>query len=88
VQDDKGGLYSIRQYSLGTAKSLMKIIADPSINYNKLVQSTKYYYNTTKYKLILSNYISKAVWRDAYDNYGAASKESNLADGANRWETE
>jgi hypothetical protein len=80
--------YTLRQYSLGIAKTLMRIINDPKIDYKRLVESTKQYYKTTSYKMVLSNYLAKEVWRDAYENYTVKSIKLDSTDGSSLWETE
>jgi hypothetical protein len=87
VSDNKGGQYTIRQYSKGVAKRLSTIISDPKVDYKRLVDSTKQYYKTVTYKNLLSNYIDKEIWKDAYENY----KENSIIpvnDGSSPWESE
>lgn len=80
--------YTLRQFSVGIAKTLMKIISDPKIDYVRLVESTKQYYKTTSYKMVLSNYLAKEVWKDAYENYNVRSIKVDSTDGSSLWETE
>ena len=89
VSDGKGGQYTIRHYSLPVAKRLMKIIADPKIDYTRLVQSTKHYYKTVTYKNILSNYIDKGIWEGEYEQWdNKIVVNQQIRDGSNRWESE
>jgi len=81
-----GRQYTILQFSKGVAKRLYKIISDPKIDYNRLVESTKHYYATVAYKALLSNYIDKDIWVHEYENWG--KKETTVTDGSNRWESE
>lgn len=86
VKNNRGETYTLRHYSSGIAKSLMKIISDPNIDYTRLVNSTKDYYKNTSYKMLVSNYLSKEVWKDCYENYNK-DKKSGASDGNAFWET-
>lgn len=88
VSDNRGGTYTIRQYSKGIAGRLKRIIADPALDYTRLVESTKHYYRTVSYKSILSNYIDKEIWLSEYENYNSNKIQDRVNDGSNRWETE
>ena len=87
AEGSSGRKYTIRQYSSGLADELIKIIK--SVDYKILVESTKRYYNTATYKLILSNYIRKNVWKEEYKRYEEGLKSNSLAygQGGNAWES-
>lgn len=67
VKAPDGATYTVRQYSQANALRLLRIIQKPEIDYNRLVQSTKNYYQTVTYKALLSNYIEKGLWEHEYD---------------------
>jgi hypothetical protein len=69
VKTNTGETYTIRQYGTTAANQLLKIINDPEVDYNVLVESTKHYYRNTTYKTILSNYILNHVWKEEYREY-------------------
>jgi len=81
------GQYTVRQYSEVAVKALVKIVNDPSINYERLVASTKHYYKTVSYKQILSNYLVNGTWKHEYDEYKPENKAVQNNDGSNRWES-
>lgn len=87
VEGSEGRKYTVRQYSDGIVDDLVKIIK--SCDYNILVGSVKRYYNSNTYKLLLSNYIRKGIWKDEYERYKEAIKTSTVAygQGGNIWET-
>lgn len=83
--------YTIRQYSPGIADRLIQIIkAVP--NYRTLVEATKLYYKSNSFKMILSNYIDKGVWKDEYERYEKAIQTGQIdnviasSSGGNRFE--
>lgn len=82
VKAPDGGIYTVRQYSVLAANNLIKIINDPNIDYVRLTQSTKNYYQTVTYKKLLSNYLNDGIWKSAYDEWGKEIK----VDGENKWE--
>lgn len=84
VKAPDGGIYTVRQYSASAVNNLVKIINDPSVNYQRLVESTKEYYKTVTYKKLLSNYLNDGIWKSAYDEYG---KNPPVGGSENRWET-
>ncbi len=79
------GAYTVRQYNEPAAKKLIAIIKDPLVEYDKLVESTKNYYKTVAYKILLSKYLLNDVWADEYKNYKSTTQR--LDDGSSRWET-
>jgi len=79
------GSYTVRQYNLPAVKKLISILSDPTVNYDRLVASTKHYYKTVTYKIILSRYLINDVWKDEYDHYKESSNEARI-DGSSRWE--
>lgn len=85
-----GGKYTVRQYSPTVARKLMKIVQDPRIDYNTLIESTKNYYKTVHYKKLLSNYIGQDMWLDEYNEWckNKNRPQQHTADGGNRWESE
>lgn len=83
VKDGKGGQYTVRQYNEPAIKKLISIIKDPNINYDRLINSTKHYYMTVSYKVLLSNYLLKDMWLDEYKNYKEGSVNH---EGTNRFE--
>lgn len=87
VKSTDGTSYTVRQYGALVAKKLMKIIEDPRIDYKRLTESTRNYYKTTSYKLLLSNYIVKDIWYHEYQNWGT-KQQVHTGDGGNRWERE
>lgn len=86
VSDNRGGTYTIRQYSKGIAGRLKKIIADPKTDYTRLVESTKHYYKTVSYKSILSNYIDKEIWLSEYELWNTKIKKDITTGGGNPFE--
>jgi hypothetical protein len=88
---DSGKQYTIRQYSPGIADRLIKIIKSVP-NYKILVEATKLYYKSNGFKLILSNYIDKQVWKDEYERYEKAVQSNQVSrlnaasSGGNPWE--
>lgn len=87
VKSTDGSTYTVRQYGASVAKKLLKIIHDPKINYQRLVESTKNYYKVTTYKQLLSNYISKDIWWQEYQEWSNQTKKDNTNnDGYNLWE--
>lgn len=83
VKDGKGGQYTVRQYNEPAIRKLISIVKDPNINYDRLINSTKHYYMTVSYKVLLSNYLLKDMWLDEYKNY----KEGSINhEGTNRFE--
>jgi len=78
------GSYTVRQYNLPAANVLVKIVKDPTINYERLVKSTNHYYTTVTYKILLSKYLLNGVWKDEYDNY---QENTKVNDGSSKWET-
>lgn len=86
VKSPDGLTYTIRQYGASVARKLMKIIQDPKVDYWRLVESTKHYYQVTTYKQLLSNYIDKDVWRHEYDSYSIKSKKDYSIGGGNPFE--
>lgn len=80
--------YTVRQYGSNVARKLLKIIQDPSIDYWRLVESTKNYYAVTSYKALLSNYIDKGIWEQEYKEWDKTKKNVTPSDGGNRWESE
>lgn len=88
VKNNLGQSYTIRQYSKSMANKLVSIVNNSQIDYQRLVDSTKHYYATTSYKLLLSNYLEKGVWKDCYDNYKQTTSTNEVrTDGSNRWES-
>jgi hypothetical protein len=87
VKAPDGGIYTVRQYSPGCALKLFRIIANPEIDYMRLVESTRHYYKTVTYKALLGNYIEKEIWRSEYEAWeNKNTKEQPLTNGENRWE--
>jgi hypothetical protein len=86
-----GKQYTIRQYSASIADKLIRIIKSVP-DYKILVASTKLYYKSNNFKLILSNYIDKQVWKDEYERYekalrsGQMSSVNAASSGGNRFE--
>lgn len=62
-----GRKYTIRQYGSEVADILVRIIR--SCDYKVLVESTKRYYQSNSFKVILSNYFKKDIWREEYNRY-------------------
>lgn len=85
VKAPDGGVYTVRQYSASNAKRLVSIINDPAVDYQRLVDSTKSYYDTVSYKALLSNYFEKGLWRHEYDEW-KGKKPINMGSGGNRIE--
>ena len=82
-----GNEYTIRQFNIPAANRLKSIINNSSINYTKLVESTKNYYkNNNLYRVILSNYLIKDVWKDEYELYEKKGNTVTVQDGSSRWE--
>lgn len=90
AQSSDGKLYTIRQYSAGIADRLIQIIKN--VDYQTLVQSTKLYYKSNTFKVILSNYIDKKIWKDEYERYEKAKTSGQIdsviatGSGGNRFE--
>lgn len=81
------GTYTIRQFSLPAVNKLIKIIKDPEVNYTTLVESTKNYYNTVTYKILLSKYLLNEVWKDEYTQFEKnKGKPLAINDGSSRFE--
>ena len=79
------GVYTVRQYNLPAANVLWKIVNDPTIDYQRLIDSTNNYYKTVTYKRLLTNYLLNEIWKDEYDNYNKSTvKKSN--DGSSIFE--
>lgn len=81
-----GSSYTVRQYGVAVAKRLLKIINDPKIDYQRLVDSTRNYYKTTDYKHLLSNYIVKDIWYHEYESWKPGAQKKDARDGSNPWE--
>jgi hypothetical protein len=85
-----GKAYTIRQYSPGIADQLIRIIK--AVNYQSLVKSTALYYKSNSYKVILSNYIDKEIWKEEYERYEKAKASGQIdsvmasSSGGNRFE--
>jgi hypothetical protein len=84
VKATDGGTYTVKQYGSAAANELERIVSDPSIDYQVLVESTKYYYKTVSYKALLSNYLLKQIWRGEYDEWLKGKK--TFTPGENRFE--
>jgi hypothetical protein len=67
VTSPDGKIYTIRQYNKQAVDKLISILKDPTINYQRFVESTKNYYKTVTYKNTLSNYLIREIWRGEYD---------------------
>lgn len=63
------GTYTVRQFSKSAVNKLIQIMSDPSVDYKTLVDSTKHYYKTVTYKILLSRYLLEDVWQDEYNEY-------------------
>lgn len=84
VKAPDGGVYTVRQYSVSNAKRLAAIITDPKLDYKRLVDSTRNYYETVSYKALLSNYFEKGLWLQEYNEW--KGKQVNMGSGGNRME--
>lgn len=84
VKATDGGIYTVRQYNLPAVNKLIKILNDPEIDNEILVLSTKSYYKTVSYKLLLSKYLLNDVWLSEYKEWGKAKESSSS--GENRFE--
>jgi len=71
-----GEKYTVRQYGPSAAQKLQQIINTEGIDYNILVQSTKFYYQNTTYKAILSNYLLKDLWLEEYNEFKKGNSTS------------
>lgn len=67
VPNYNGQSYTVRQYTLNTAKAIAKVINDPTINYEVLVKSIHNYYRSNAYKHTLKNYFEKLIWKAEYE---------------------
>lgn len=85
VKASDGGIYTVRQYSPLAVNKLIQIVKTPGVEYDRLIASTKQYYATVSYKVLLSNYLLKDIWKDEYDNYKPGVK-IKVNDGSNPWE--
>lgn len=63
------GNYTVRQYSKSAVDKLIKIISQPGVDYQILVDSTKNYYKTVTYKILLSRYLLEDAWIDEYTEF-------------------
>lgn len=86
VNATSGGQYTVRQFSKPAADRLYKIVHDPVVDYNILVASTKNYYKTVTYKILLSKYLINDVWKDEYAYYQNKGERKQLNQGENRFE--
>ena len=83
VKSTNGGLYTVRQYSTSLVDQLLKILNDSKIDYNRLVESTKSYYNNERiYRKLMSNYFFEDIWRVEYDLHTEMPKST----GSSKWE--
>lgn len=78
VTNPRGEKYTVRQYGPTAATRLKEIIEEEGIDYQILVESTKYYYKNTTYKSTLFNYFIKELWREEYTEFG---KKDHLKEG-------
>jgi hypothetical protein len=79
------GVYTVRQWNKPASDILYKIVNNPDIDYQRLVDSTNNYYTTITYKILLTNYLLNNVWEDEYNNYSKTTvKKSN--DGSSIFE--
>lgn len=81
-----GGTYTVRQYNIPAANKLIKIIQDPNVDYDKLVASTKNYYKTVSYKLLLSKYLLNEVWSSEYKEWEKRGNKVRSSPGENSFE--
>src|SRR5690606_2334782 len=79
-----GKSFTVRQYSPNIADQLIKIIK--SCDYSKLVESTKKYYKRNGYRVVISNYFAKEIWKGEYDSFGQVEKKPIRVDGSNPFE--
>ncbi len=86
VNATTGGQYTVRQFSKPAAEALYKIVHDPVVDYNVLVASTKNYYKTVTYKILLSKYLLNDVWKDEYAYYQNKGDRREASQGENRFE--
>ncbi len=59
-------VYTVRQWNKVACKKLLGIIANPKVDYDILVASTKHYYATVSYKKTLGNYLNDDIWAQEY----------------------
>lgn len=76
VSGSDGKFYTIRQYSPKVGNLLLAAIK--ACDYDVLVESTKRYYKSTGYKLVLSNYFERRVWVEEYNRYMKEKKDGTL----------
>lgn len=69
VGSTTGGQYTVRMYSKPAVDKLIEILRKPKVDYKILVASTKNYYATVAYKILLSKYLLNDVWQDEYEHY-------------------
>jgi len=85
VKSTTGGTYTVRQFGASAADKLIRIVSNPSIDYNAFVESTKHYYKTVTFKALLSNYLLKEIWKGEYDEWIKGNR-TLLTSGENRFE--
>lgn len=83
------GNYTVRQFSKGAVNKLISIISTSGVDYQTLVDSTKHYYKTVVYKILLSRYLLEDVWQDEYNEYiKKKTSETTAKPWVNRFENQ
>lgn len=62
----RGEMYDTNKFSEDAAKEFRKMIDKEGINYELLVESTKLYYKSGRFRKKISNYIVDGDWRSDY----------------------
>lgn len=60
-------------YSLGAEKAFTRILKTPSLDYSRLVASTRQFYKGDGGKYTIQNYLEQGYWETAYDSYNNVS---------------
>jgi hypothetical protein len=77
------GRYWLRPYSNEGVVNLIKVLNKPGVVRQKLVDSTKRYYQEAAFKKTLLSYLRDGLWEDMYNSYLASPQVSR---GANPFE--